>query len=175
MRGFPGLPQWIKTTLTGTATSITLTIPDYGEDLEILFGGRGDTNAATVACSVTWNGDTTAANYFYQRAGASGGATVNTSANTAAISVMPALTAATDYFGTLRLFFPQFRNTSIVRDCRFDVIGESSASNRFVHIGSHRRTTAGSGTLKDRIATVNIAAGAGNWIALTYAKYRILS
>lgn len=165
---------WNTITLTGTSAGQTITVPGTGTDLEIVCVLRGDTNAATVNLTVTWNGDTTSANYFGQRAGASGNAAIGPQNNTSVVTVMPALTAATSYFGWCRFFFPQFRNTAMARDMRYQASLESSSSNRAVHSGTFRRTTAGSGALTDAITSVVISPSAGNWIAGSVFRYRVL-
>lgn len=165
--------DWVTTTLTGTAASTTLTIPDFGNHLEIEVMARSDNAATTISLLTTWNGDTTATDYFWQRGGGSGNAGVTAQGNTAACTLMPAANGVTSYFGYANLYFPMFRDTGKLRDCYVSCTVESSASNRTVHVVSHRRTTAGSGALTDRVSSVTFTPSAGNWIAGSIFRYRV--
>lgn len=156
------VPVWTTQEISAAA-SHTITPPNYGVHLAIELQLRGDTAAAETNLSVKLNGDTTTGNYHWQRVGANNNAAAVGEGTNFDPTLIAAATAVADYYTSVFLFFPEFRNTTRQKTMILSMGGELAALNQRVMMAAFKRHTAGVGALVDPITSVQLVPGAGNF------------
>lgn len=164
-------PSWATSELSGVA-SHTITLPSYGTHLAVELQLRGDTAATETTLAVKLNGDTTTGDYHWQRLGSNNGAATVTEGTTFDVAFIAAAQAVADYYSSLLLFFPEFRNAR-QKVCVVSGVGELAALNQRVYLAVHKRQTAGVGALTDAITSVQLVPGAGNMTGTV--RYAVVS
>lgn len=154
------IPSWTTTEISGVA-SHTITPPAYGTHLAVELQLRGDTAATEASLAVKLNGDNTTGDYHWQRLGSNNGAAAVGEGTTFDVALIAAAQAVSDYYSSLLLFFPEFRNAR-QKVCVVSGVGELAALNQRVYLAVHKRHTAGVGALTDAITSIALVPSAGN-------------
>lgn len=155
------IPSWTTAEVSAVA-SYTITPPAYGTHLAVELQLRGDTVATETALAVKLNGDTTTGDYHWQRLGANNGAGAQTEGTTFDVALIAAASAVSDYYSSVLLYFPEFRNAR-QKVCVVTCVGELAALNQRIFLAVHKRQTAGVGALTDAITSIQLVPGAGNF------------
>lgn len=156
------MPQLLgSSTLTGSAASITVTIPAGFNHLQGIWTGRSDAVATAASLQLRFNGDN-GSNYLWQQLeanNASSSASSSGGATTAArIGAVPAASASADYWGS-----GSFTVGGIAAAASFKVaVGGSSA---FVTTtNSYVGTYSGQWNSLSTITSVSLLAASGNLV-----------
>lgn len=152
---------WVTVELT-TVPSYTITVPACGTHFAVELQLQGDTAAAEVNVAIKLNGDTTTGDYHWQRLGAVNNLAAVGEGTSFDVLLTAAASAASGYYSTHSLLFPEYRNTTRQKVCVVSTVGEVVALSQRVFVAVHKRQTAGVGALTDAITSIQLVPSAGN-------------
>lgn len=136
---------------------------------------RGDAVATTVSLLIGWGAssaalDTTTTNYHNQRVGASNGAASVPEAQTLDVATVAAGQAVTDYYSTVYVWFPFYKNAR-QKQALIMFSAERAALDQIVALANHKRQ-GGSvvGAQTDVVGATRWSMSSGNLIAQSFRR-----
>jgi hypothetical protein len=151
------------TTISQNVDPWNIVPPNYGQHLIIETNWRSAGAATAVALRVFINGDTTASNNHFQKAGAANGVANSTEATQANGMTIAGSTTVAGVYSPCYLIFPFFRSTT--RQKVFHMLWtleDAALSQEIFHVVQKRQGAGVTGTLLDPVTAIQFSNAAAN-------------